>query len=198
MDSLEDDGDMNRPQFYDENDYVGGVVLVMGTDFDPLGFLDDIWKFSGIFNGPDMMNKSPRPVDLSARTLQGLSIETLQSGEKATFSTLLLWEPAEAPRWRLDDLDGVVVSPYRYAILRGKNTIGALSAGSVVDLMGSRELSEGDTFGDMTVIHEDIYDITKTNYLDEHIESTTDDSFYYAVAWKLKAYGAKDYLNIIN
>ena len=184
VESLYDEGDVNRPLFLDEDDYVGGVVLVMGTDFDPLGFLDDIWKLAGLFDGPDLTPKVPRPKGLQARTLQGIS--------NGVFSSLLLWEAPEVPVWSLADLGGIVLYPARYAIMRGRNTIGALGAGSVIDLMGKRDLSSGDTFsnGDMEVIHEGEYDITKVSYLDESISADADDTFYYAVAWKLKAYGA--------
>lgn len=184
VESLYDEGDVNRPEFFDPDDYVGGIVLVMGTDFDPLGFLDDIWKLGGIFDAPDTTPKVPRPKGLQARTLQGIS-----AGE---FSTLLLWDPPEVPMWTLTDLGGIILYPSRYAVLRGRNTTGALSAGSVVDLMGTRTLSTGSTFsnGDMEVIHEGEYDISKVSYLDEGITAAADDSFYYAVAWKLTAYDA--------
>ncbi len=186
VESLYDEGDVNRPQFLDEDDYVGGVVLVMGTDFDPLGFLDDIWKLAGLFDGPDMTPKVPRPKGLQARTLQGIS-----NGE---FSTLLLWEPPEVPLWSLEDLGGIVLFPSRYAVMRGRNTIGALSAGSVIDLMGKRNLSAGDTFsnGDMEVVYEGEYDITKVSYLDENITADEADTFFYAVAWQLTAHGASE------
>lgn len=184
VESLQDEGDVNRPQFLEEDDYVGGVVLVMGTDFDPLGFLDDIWKLSGIFDGPDLTPKVPRPKGLQARTIQGIS--------NGGFTTLLLWEAPEVPVWSLEDLGGIILYPARYAIIRGRNTIGALGAGSVVDLMGKRDISIGDTFsnGDMEVIYEGEYDITKVSYLDEEISASKDDSFYYAVAWKLNAHNA--------
>ncbi len=186
VESLYDEGDVNRPQFLDEDDYVGGVTLVMGVDFDPLGFLDDIWKLMGMFDGPDTTPKVPRPKGLQARTLQGIS--------SGAFSTLLLWEPPEVPVWTLADLGGIIMFPARYAIIRGRNTIGALSAGNVGDLMGSRTLSQGDTFsnGNMEVIHEGPYDITKTSYLDEGITASADDTFFYAVAWQLKVFNKDD------
>jgi len=186
IESMYDEGDTNRPQFFDEDDYVGGFIIVMGTDFDPLGFLDDIWKLSGLFDSPDLTPKVPRPTGLQVRTLQGIS-----AGE---FSTLLTWDLPGSPVWTLPDLGGTVLIPDRYAILRGRNTTGALGATSVVDLMGKRDLAEGDTFsnGDMEVIKEDSYDITIGSYIDEGITSKPDDSFYYAVAWKLKALGESE------
>jgi hypothetical protein len=188
IDSLNDEGDTNRPTFFSESDYVGGTVLVMGTDFDPLGFLDDIWKFSGLFDGPNLLPKVPRPKNLKVRTLNGIS--------GGSFSTLLLWDPPEVPVHTLEDLGGVVLFPSRYAIIRGRNTVGALTATSVIDLMGKRDLHTGDTFsnGNTVVVFEGDYDISKMSYLDEGVSAEEADSFYYAVAWKLRAFNAgEDY-----
>ena len=181
IESLYDEGDTGRPQFFDEDDYVGGFVLVMGTDFDPLGFLDDCWRLAGLFDGPNLIPKVPRPTGLQARTIQGIS--------DGTFSTLLTWDLPDAPLWTLSDLGGTVLIPDRYAIMRGRNTTAALSAESVVDLMGKRDLGEGDTFsnGNLEVVLEDSYDITIGSHLDESISGSSDDTFYYVVAWKLKA-----------
>ncbi len=186
IESLYDEGDTGRPQFFDEDDYVGGFVIVMGTDFDPLGFLDDLWKLAGLFDGPDLVAKVPRPTGLQARTIKGIS--------NGIFSTLLTWDLPDTPVWTLPDLGGTVLIPDRYAILRGKNTTGALGAKNVVDLMGKRALEAGDTFsnGDMEVILEDSYDITIGSHLDEDVSGNADDTFYYVVAWKLKALGSSE------
>lgn len=186
IDSLYDEGDVNRPMFIDEEDYVGGMVLLMGTNTDPLGFLDDIWTLSGLFDGPDTVPKVPRPKNLKARTIDGIGNDQ--------FSAMLTWDPPEMPIWSLADLGGTILVPTRYAIIRGKNTTGALTAANVVDLMGKRNLSTGDTFSNnqMEVIFEEGYDITKASYLDEDIPTGPEDAFYYAVAWKLTAYGASE------
>lgn len=186
VNSMYDEGDANRPQFLDDEDYVGGVVMVMGSAFDPLGLLDDIWTLNGLLAGPDTVPKAPRPQNLKARALEGVG--------NGVFSTLLTWDPPETPITALSDLGGIILVPERYAILRGRNTVGAVSATSVVDLMGKRDLSVGDAFanGQMEVILEEEYNITKASYLDADITSTPDDAFYYAVAWKLKAYGASE------
>ena len=186
VNSLYDKGDANRPQFLDEEDYIGGMVLLMGTAFDPLGLLDDIWALGGLLAGPDTVPKAPRPQNLKARALEGVG--------NGQFSTLLTWDPPETPITVLADLGGTILVPDRYAILRGRNTVGAVSATSVVDLMGKRDISVGDVFsnGHMEVILEEEYDITKASYLDQGITATPDDAFYYAVAWKLKAYGASE------
>jgi len=181
LESLYDEGDTNRPQFFNDNDYVGGFVIVMGSQFDPLGFLDDIWKLAGLFESPDLTPKVPRPTGLNAQAIQGIS--------NGTFSTFLTWDLPDTPVWTLADLGGTVLIPDRYAIIRGKNTTRSLGAKSVIDLMGSRTFGEGDTAsnGDIEVIKEDSYDITIGSYVDEDIPSEADDTFYYAVAWKLKA-----------
>jgi len=203
MESLYDEGDTNRPQFLDWDDYVGGYVLVMGTDFDPLGFLDDIWRLFGIFNGPDTLPKVPRPTGLQVRPLCSIS--------SGVFDALLTWDPPQVPVYQLDDLGGVILYPTRYAVIRGKNNCGFLSAQNVIDLMGKRQLAVGDTFenNSIEVLLEDNYDISKTTYLDKDIPATEGDSFYYAIAWQLKAYNANastttsegtlmDYWNISN
>lgn len=187
VESLYDEGDRNRPQFFDDDDWVGGIVLVMGVDFDPLGFLDDIWKIFGMFDGPDTLPKVPRPKGLKGRTIAS----NVESGR---FTALLSWDPLETPIFKLEDLGGIVLLPERYAIMRGRNTIGALSATSVIDLMGKRQLTKGDTFSNnqIEVIVEDNYDVSKVSYIDEDIPTGANDAFYYAVAWKLKAYGADE------
>ena len=186
MESLYDEGDIHRPQFFEEEDYIGGVVMLMGTDFDPLGFLDDIWKFFGLFGFPDSVPKVPRPKGLKATAMSDLS--------GGTFTVLLTWDVAGVPVTHLEDLGGVVLWPSRYAVLRVKNDVRALSASSVIDLMGTRSLSVGAKFnnGDAEVIAEDKYDMSKMSYIDEDVSAKNGDSFYYAVAWKLKAFNADE------
>ena len=184
IDSLNDEGDTNRPQFYNEDDYIGGVVLLMGTDFDPLGFLDDIWKFFGMFDGPDTTPKVPRPTGLQVRPLSHIS--------SGVFDALLSWDVPEVPIYELEDLGGLIMYPERYAIIRAKNNCSVTSAQNVIDLMGKRELSKGDKFGNdsVEVILEEEYNFTKTTYLDKGIPADENDTFYYAVAWKVKTYNA--------
>lgn len=186
LESLNDRGDTHRPQFFSDSDHVGGVIMLLGTDFDPLGFLDDIWKFFGLFNFPDSVPKVPRPKNLKASAMSEVV------GGK--FTVLLTWDPADVPVTHLEDLGGVILYPHKYAVLRVKNDVSALTASSVVDIMGTRSLSVGATFnnGNATVIAEDNYDITKMTYIDEDVSASKSDSFYYAIAWKLKAYNADE------
>jgi|GEM_PF-4947060 len=188
VESLYDEGDLNRPQFLDDDDYIGGLTLVVGTAFDPLGLLDDIWKLLSMFQGPDTIPKFPRP-----QNLRGRAVSTLNTGR---FSALLNWDAPEVPVYHLEDFGGTFYFPYRYAIIRGKNTTGALSATSVIDLMGKRDIAVGDTFrnGDMEVIVEDEFDLSKISYLDEDIPAEDGDAFYYAVAWRLRGFGPDEVL----
>lgn len=188
IESLQDAGDINRPQF-DDDEYVGGVVLVMGTDFDPLGFLDDIWALFGMFGdslGADTVPKTPRPKNLKGYTIKGLS--------DGKFDTMLTWDVPDVPVYTLQDLGGIVLYPERYAVIRGKNSVEALGATTVVSLLGKRDLNTGDTnsSGNIEVLLEDEYDFTKVTYMDKDVESSADDAFYYAVAWKLRAFGADE------
>jgi hypothetical protein len=188
IDSLWDQGDVNRPQFNNEDDYVGGVMMLMGTGFDPLGFLDDIWKLFGMFDlGVDGTPKAPRPTNLRGHAMTGI-VKSSPNATGGKFSTFLQWDVPEVPLTSLRDLGGVILFPERYAIIRIKNNVNALAANSVPDLMGSRSLAQGDTFGSAEVIFEDAYDIMDVTYIDKDIEANPDDSFYYTIAWKLKGY----------
>ena len=184
LESLEDEGDIFRPQFDGSNDYVGGLIILMGTDFDPLGFLDDIWKLFGLFGDllPDTTPKIPRP-----KNLKGRAITRVLGG---SFSVLLKWDPVEVPVVSLEDLGGTFYYPERYAVIRVKNDVRALAASSVIDLMGTRQLSVGDKFnnGAAEVVAEGDLDIITTTYIDSDVSAGKNDSFYYAIAWKLKAY----------
>jgi len=192
IESLWDQGDINRPQFFDEDDYVGGVVMLMGTDFDPLGFLDDIWKLFGIFDlGIDGVPKAPRPKGLKGRAITPI-VKTSTNATGGKFSAFLEWEPVEVPITQLTDLGGVILFPERYAVLRSKNNVNALAANSVPDLMGTRTLSSGATFGPTEVIYEGSYDPMDVTFIDEDIAAEPDDSFYYTIAWKLKGYNADE------
>lgn len=192
IESVWDEGDVNRPQFLDEDDYVGGVVLVMGTNLDPLGFLDDIWKLFGLFDlGVDGVPKAPRPTGLKGRAITPI-VKSSVNASGGKFSAFLEWDPVTTPVTSLADLGGIILFPERYAVLRSKNNVNALSANSVPDLMGTRTLSSGATFGPTEVIFEGPYDPTDVTYLDENIDAEPDDSFYYTIAWKLKGYGASE------
>lgn len=184
LESLYDEGDIARPQFMEETDYVGGYVLLMGTDFDPLGFLDDIWVFFGLFNFPDTIPKAPRP--------KGLKAHAMTEIVDKKFTVLLTWDLPEVPVNTLMDLGSIILWPSRYAVIRVKNDVRALGAASVIDLMGTRTISAGDKFnnGDAEVLVEDEYDLTRMSYFDEDVPCSKGDSYYYAVAWKLKAFGA--------
>lgn len=185
VDSLFDEGDIARPQFWNEDDYVGGFVIVFGTSIDPLGLLDDIWKLLGFFKNVYAGSgsiKTPRPENLKARVVEGI--------QGSLFSTLLTWDGLDVPVYTLPDLAGIVLIPSRFVVIRSKNNTDALLSDTVVDMMGTRDLKTGDTFnnGDTVVVYEGEYDLTQNSYLDEDIETGKDDVFYYAVAWKLRAF----------
>jgi hypothetical protein len=188
IESLWDQGDINRPQFFDPDDYVGGVVMVMGTDFDPLGFLDDIWKLFGMFDmGIDGVPKAPRPKNLKGRAITPI-VKTSANTTGGKFSVFLEWDPVEVPITQLTDLGGIILFPERYAVLRSKNNVNALSANAVPDLMGTRTLSTGAQFGPTEVVYEGTYDPMDVTFLEKDLEAEPDDSFYYTIAWKLKGF----------
>jgi hypothetical protein len=179
--SLNDHGDLNKPTF-EEDSYIGGAVLLMGTEADPMGFLDDLFKFAGIFgNNTTPMPKIPRP-----KNLKVLVTKTITDHQ---FDAFLSWDVTQMPLTTLVDLGGVVLSPERVAIIRGRNNVECLSATNVVDLLETRDLRPGlkNKTGDVEVRYEGRYIFTDTVYIDEDIECDVDDIFYYAVAWKLRA-----------
>lgn len=187
LESLVDEGDTNRPVFTNADDFVGGLVMVMGvSDGNLLSFLDDIWLLSGLLNARDTTLKVPRPTNLKVRALTGI-----RSG---TFDALLTWDPPESTLFPLDDLGGIVLRPERFAIMRSSNRPESMLATSVIDFIGSRTLTTGQTFygGHTQVVYEGAYHVTSVSYLDKKIAAEADDSFYYTVAWKLKAYGPKE------
>lgn len=182
LESLQDQGDINRPQFLDDADWVGGVIMVIGTSLDPLGFLDDIWALTKIFDGPEPLPTMPKPKNLRARAMTNMSA--------GTFDVLLTWDTVELPFTYIRDLGNTMYYPERYAIIRSKNNCGVLNANNILDLTGQRELNQGDTFanGTIEVILEDEYDFSKVSYIDEKVSTDKDDTFYYTVTWKLRAF----------
>jgi hypothetical protein len=183
LNSLYDDGDLNRPQFIRDDDYIGGLVLLLGTSNDPLGFLDDIWRFNGLFRMPDPLPRLPRPMNLTAQV-----VECIEEDTHLKMDVFLGWETLTSTDIILKELEGVSFYPDRYAIIRCKNNTSSLNATSVVELLETQNLTTGSTSidGSCEVILEDDYNITITNYLDQNVIAAPSDTYYYTLAWKLK------------
>lgn len=182
LDSLHDKGDTNRPQFTGQDSWVGGIVLVMGTDIDPFGFLDGLWSLKGLFGSLfDSTYVTTIP------TAKGLTAEALtRPGNEGKFSVLLKWDTMDTPFARIADLGNTVLVPERQAIIMTKNNISSVTATNVVQLLGTREIS-GDTTspdGTATVIYENVFDITKTSHVFEIEDADPDDTYCFAVAYK--------------
>jgi hypothetical protein len=188
--SMHDPGDRNRPQFTSKDDWVGGLVMVLGSALDPFGFLDDLWTLKGLFGNlfeSNMISKVP--------TASGLKAEALtrpgpNGGSGGKFSVLLQWDSMDVPFARLPDLGNTIIVPERQAIIMVKNDIQAATAQNVVQLMGTRELSQGDTTpsGNATVIFEDDFNISKVSHIHEITDVNQDDTYYFAIAYKNKAW----------
>jgi hypothetical protein len=187
-DSLYDTGDLNRPQFYDDDDYIGGITLMLGSGIDPLGTLDSMWALGGLLRTPDLYPKIPRPKNLKVKVLNHTALNT--EATEYTFDSFLTWDPPDPPMASLRDLGGTKIYPERYAIIRCKNTTSCLIASNVVELLGTRNLTQGLTsaLNDTEVIHESEYNPTIVNYFDKDIICNANDSFYYTVAWKLRGF----------
>lgn len=188
LESLYDKGDVHRPQFDNSDDYVGGMVWVMGTALDPFGLLDDIWRLIGLFG--DLLKTTttptvPVPTGLVARAIAYPTDTT----EKASF--LLEWDTMPFPIVTLPDLGGIRYTPKRYAVIMAKNNPKAMGAQNVVQLLGTRQLSKGMTAdnGTITVVEEADYDFTKVAYVIKDVAAKKNDSFYFYIAWKSEVYG---------
>lgn len=181
LDSIHDKGDRNRPQFTSANDWIGGLVMMLGTNIDPFGFLDDLWSLKGLFGSLfDSTYVTTIP------TAKGLTAEALTrpSTSGGKFTALLSWETMDTPFARLPDLGNTVLVPERQALIMVKNDISAATASNVVQLMGTRELTEGLEFGNAKVIYEGVFDITKVSHLYEIPDADPDDTYYFALAYK--------------
>lgn len=190
-DSLHDLGDRNRPQFNTTSDWIGGMTFVMGTGFDPLGLLDDLWGLKGMFGNlfdGSYITKVPVAKNLTVEALErpvGLRDEGTAKGK---FRALLKWDGLGVPITRIPDLGDTVIGPERIAIIMVKNDISAANSSNVVQLMGKRELKQGDTFGDATVVYEDSFQVTKVTHMHEVTDAGIDDTYYFTVAYKNKAW----------
>ncbi len=201
-DSLYDEGDLNRPMFYNENDYIAGYLMLIGTNFDPIGFLDDLWRLFGIFGSlfggiPGLPEDIPVPTGLTATPLS-----TGQAGTYGTstgsFDVLLEWDGPGTLINQISDLGNIILYPVETAIIRVKNNPNAMTASNIVELIGTRELTEGYEKGtdDLNVKVVKILDkpLVKTTYVDKDVpldDKPIGDSYFYAVAWKLDAYESR-------
>ncbi len=203
VESLYDQGDIHRPQFNNPDDYVGGMVWVMGTALDPFGLLDDLWRLLGMFGDLFRMSApslAPVPTGLTARAIAYPTDAT----PKASF--LLEWDIPKFPRATIPDLGNVIYTPIRYAVIAVKNAVEAAGAQNVVQLMGTRDLKQGLTAfnGKVVVLKEDKWDFTKVAYVAKGLEAKRDDGFFFYIAWKCEItrgmykLGTLDYWDLSN
>ena len=199
--SMHDRGDRNRPQFTSPDDWVGGLVIMTGTNIDPFGLLDALWAIKGLFGNlfeSNYLTKVP-----TAKNLRGeaLTRPGPNGGSGGKFSVLLEWDSMDVPFNRIPDLGNTVIVPERQAIIMVKNDIQAATATNVVQLMGSafegdigdpenRNLTQGLTTpsGKAKVIYEDEFSIGKTSHIYEIEDVNVDDTYYFALAYKNKAW----------
>jgi hypothetical protein len=197
-DALYDPGDVNRPQFNNERDYVAGIVLVAGTNSDLLGIIDALMRISLLFNSTSGLPNWPTPRNLRAVARGNLSSRVmLDSSGKQTDQVwiTLSWDPPDFPITSLTDLGGVNLRPVRYAIIRGKNHTLMATAKNVLDLFPTTDLATlyaaGTEVNGVSVIKEAEYDATRIGYEDLVRGVAKDDTYWYAVAWQLEVFGAE-------
>jgi hypothetical protein len=205
INSLYDAGDFNRPQFNSERDYVAGFVVVLGTNLNILDLIEDLMRFRIFFNSPNYV-KWPKPLNLRAiamgKVTRGTALFTDKSGQSGSCRVTLTWDPPKFPITSLTDLGGASFRPVRYAVIRGKNSLRMSTARSVSELFsdGGEILTKGkkSTMGDIEVIHEGKYNVTKISY-EDYIASDVEESdvYYYAVAWQLQGFGPDDDVNAL-
>lgn len=187
LDSIYDRGDRNRPKFTSEDDWVGGVVLMLGSAADPFGFLDDLWTLKGMFGSlfdSTYITTIPTAKNLTAEALT-------RPGKDGKFSVLLKWDTMDTPFARIADLGNTVLVPERQAIIMIKNKIEVADATNIVQLMGTRDLKEGDTSLDKTatVIYEGRFNITKISHVHKiEKDADPDDLYCFAVVYKNKVW----------
>lgn len=188
--SLNDRGDRNRPQFMNETDWVGGLVLMLGTNIDPFGFLDDLWKLKGTFGSlfkSTNETKVPKPQNLQAYPL-------VKPGHRdKKLSVLLKWDTLDVPIWTLPDLGNIVLIPKRRAIFAIRNNILASTANNVLELVGTRDITESTTSGDdIFVVSEREIIPGENSYVVRDLPIEDGDVYHFALAWQLRVYGADD------
>jgi hypothetical protein len=191
MESLYDKGDIHRPQFDNKDDYVGGMVWVMGTALDPFGLLDDIWRLFGLFGNLAKNTVSPTMPIPSGLTARAITYPT-DTVHKAGF--LLEWDTPPLPFSTIIPLGNIRYEVTRYAIIMSKNEPGAVSAQNVVDLLGTRSLQKDLVNSSKTikVIEEAKFKYTTSAYVVKGVEATKDDSFCFHVAWKCSLFEDPD------
>ncbi len=188
--SLHDQGDRNRPQFTSPNDWVGGLILLLGSAIDPFGFLDDLWTLKGLFGGLFESNYLTKVPTAKGLTAEALTRPGPNGGSGGEFSVLLKWDSMDVPFSVLPDLGNTIIVPERQAIIMVKNDIQAATAQNVVQLMGTRDLEVGLTTasGNATVIFEDDFNISKVSHMHKVENVSMDDTYYFAIAYKNKGW----------
>lgn len=194
--SLSDSRDHSRPQFMSSDDYIAAGVLVMGSDFDPFGFLDALWKFKGLFGDlfamSDGMPDLPRPMNLKAETILGPGWNNKPHGANGDFQALLTWDSMKLPIHTIPDLGGVIVVPTRTAVIALKNDIGRVPSATVVDLFGTRDITNGMTAGGAVVIDERPFIPGETMFVTSKLDTTRDDVWHFYIAWFLRGFNQTD------
>ena len=190
--SLYDSRDHCRPQFMSQDDYIAAGVLVMGSDFDPFGFISSLWKFKGLFgdlfNMSDGMPDLPRPKNLRAETILGPGWKNRPHGYKGDFQALLTWDSMDFPIHTIPDLGGVIVVPTRTAVIALKNDMGKVPSTNVAQLFGTQDITNGMSSGGAVVIDERRFIPGETMFVTSTLETTKDDVWHFYIAWFLKGF----------
>ena len=183
--SLHDKGDRNRPQFMNDSDWVGGLVLMLGTNIDPFGFLDDLWRLKGTFGQlfkSTGETKVPKPENLQAYAM-------VKPGKDKKLAVLLKWDTMDVPFATLPDMGGMLLIPKRRAIIAIRNNIQASTANNVVELLGTRNITSSTKRGDdIWVVSEEPFKLGENSYVIRDLPIEDGDLYHFTMAWQLTAY----------
>lgn len=177
--ALNDDFDPNRPQYTEENDAVVMSVVMAGAP-SYVEALDVAAAFNRIF-------RPPTNSDLAANTIpipQNLRARPIAHPSSKRIAVRLDWDAPKA-LFTFPYFPGIGSAVKRYAVIRSTSPK-ILNARSVVDLFGTRELTEGMTSTDTAKRHVvvDIGTGTNSSYVDREDELDPTQTYYYAIAWE--------------
>jgi len=179
--SLSDVLDVNRPQYVSPGDAVTMTVMLLGAP-----------SFSDLVEVAAAFNRAFRPAgngDLTARMIpapQNLRARVVGLPNAARIGVRLDWDPPR-PSFASTYVPGVDLQVLKYAVIRSTSPATA-SASSVLDLLGTQDLTVGLTSDDRTKSSKVIAIGTSTNasFVDDDRELRADQPYYYCVAWQVQ------------
>lgn len=178
--TLLDEFDVNRPQYFNAKDAVAMAVLMVGAS-----------SFSELVEAAASFNRVFRPAanaDLTARTIptpQNLRARVVGHPKAKRVAVRLDWDPPQTS-FASPYFPGVTQQVKRYAVIRSRHVL-MQSATSVLELFDTRALTQGMTSTDAQHLHQvvTIGSGANSSYLDTDEALDPGQSYYYAIAWEI-------------